>query len=69
MNFKENMTKEELSSYYENRLITNYKKIDKIINRLNDEIKEYNKSLDYSNNHDVNIALKYSLDVISEIKQ
>ena len=35
MNFKENMTKEELSSYYENRLITNYKKIDIIINRFN----------------------------------
>ena len=35
MNFKENMTKEELSSYYENRLITNYKKIAiKLINMV-----------------------------------
>ncbi len=69
MNFNDKMTKQELSDYYENRLITNAKKVSKMIERLNDEIKKYNKSLDYSNEHDINISLKYSLSRISEIKQ
>ena len=68
MNFNDKMTKKELSNYYENRLITSRKKIDKMIERLNNEIKEYNNSLDYSNSHDINIALKYSLDYLIEIK-
>ena len=68
MNFNDKMTKKELSNYYENRLITSRKKIDKMIERLNNEIKEYNNSLDYSNSHDTNIALKYSLDYLIETK-
>jgi uncharacterized FlaG/YvyC family protein len=68
MDFNDKMTKKELSNYYENRLIKSRKKVEKIIERLNDEIKEYNNSLDYSNSHDVNLALKYSLDYLSEIK-
>jgi hypothetical protein len=68
MNFNNEMTKKELTNYYENRLITSHKKIDKMIERLNNEIKQYNNSLDYSNSCDINIALKYSLDYLIEIK-
>jgi uncharacterized FlaG/YvyC family protein len=68
MNFNDNMNKKELSSYYENRLVTNRKKINQMIEELNDKIKEYNNSLEYSNSHDINIALKYSFDYLTEIK-
>ena len=68
MNFNDKMTKGELSNYYENRVISNLKKIEEMTYKLNNEIKEYNKSLDYSNDHDTNIALKYSLDYLTEIK-
>ena len=68
MNFNDKMTKNELSNYYENRVISNLRKIEEMTYRLNNEIREYNKSLDYSNEHDTNIALKYSLDYLTEIK-
>jgi len=68
MNFNENMNKKQLSSYYESRLVTNRKRIDKMIVKLNDEIKEYNKSLKYSKSDGINIGLKYSFDYLTEIK-
>jgi len=68
MNFKDNPSKKELANYHENRLLANRKRIDKMIEKLNNEIKEYNKSLDYANSNDVNIALKYSFDYLIEIK-
>ena len=68
MNFNDNLSNKEIINYCENRLITNRKKIDKIVEKLNNEIKEYNKSLQYSNDMDINIALKYSFDYLNEIK-
>tara|TARA_R100000149_G_C5815386_1_gene96914 strand:+ start:129 stop:344 length:216 start_codon:yes stop_codon:yes gene_type:complete len=68
MNLNDNMSNKEIINYCENRLITNRKKIDKIVEKLNNEIKEYNKSLQYSNDADINIALKYSFDYLNEIK-
>lgn len=68
MNFNDNMNKKQLSNYYESRLITNRKKIDKMIEKLNDEIKDYNKSLYYCNSQAFNIDLKYSFDYLNEIK-
>lgn len=68
MNFNDNLSNKEIINYCENRLITNRKKIDKILEKLNNEIKEYNKSLQYSNDMDINIALKYSFDYLNEIK-
>ena len=68
MNFNDNMSKKELINYYENRLLTNRKRIDKMIEKLNNEIKEYNNTLDNSNSDGFNIALKYSFDYLIEIK-
>ena len=67
MNLKSEMTKKELSEYYENRIMTSCKKIDKIINNLNEEIQIYNKTLKYVNKYDNTISLKYNLSKIKKI--
>lgn len=67
MNLKSEMTKKELSSYYENRIMTSCKKIDKIINNLNEQIQIYNKTLKYLNKYDNTISLKYNLSKIKKI--
>jgi len=67
MTLKGEMTKKELSEYYENRIMTSCKKIDKIINNLNKEIEIHNKTLKYVNKYDNTISLKYNLSKIKKI--
>ena len=67
MTLKGEMTKKELSEYYENRIMTSCKKIDKIINNLNKEIEIHNKTLKYVNKYDNAISLKYNLSKIKKI--
>ena len=67
MTLKGEMTKKELSEYYQNRIMTSCKKIDKIINNLNEEIQIYNKTLKYVNKYDNTISLKYNLSKIKKI--
>ena len=67
MKLKGEMTKKELSTYYENRIMTSCKKIDKIINNLNKEIEMYNKTLKYINECENSISLKYNLSKIKKI--
>jgi len=67
MTLKGEMTKKELSEYYENRIMTSCKKIDKIINNLNEEIQIHNNTLKYVNKYDNTISLKYNLSKIKKI--
>ena len=52
MNFKGNPTDKELASYYESRVWNSLKKIDKVINIVNEEIDRYNESLKYLKEYD-----------------
>ena len=45
MNFNGNPSNEELASYYESRAWNSLKKIDKVMNIVNEEIDRYNESL------------------------
>tara|TARA_R110002050_G_C8718631_1_gene496210 strand:+ start:463 stop:663 length:201 start_codon:yes stop_codon:yes gene_type:complete len=58
MNFNENPTDKELASYYESRAWNSLKKIDKVINIVNEEIDRYNESLKYLKGYDNDTQMK-----------
>jgi len=58
MNFNDTMTDKELVSYYESRAWNSHKKIEKVINVLNEEIDRYNESLKYLKGYDNDTHMK-----------
>tara|TARA_R110000744_G_scaffold198105_1_gene317316 strand:+ start:368 stop:568 length:201 start_codon:yes stop_codon:yes gene_type:complete len=58
MNFNGNPTDKELASYYESRAWNSLKKIDKVINIVNEEIDRYNESLKYLKGYDNDTQMK-----------
>ena len=58
MNFNGNPTDKELAAYYESRAWNSLKKIDKVINIVNEEIDRYNESLKYLKGYDNDTQMK-----------
>lgn len=58
MNFNENPTTKQLASYYESNAWNSYKKIEKVINILNEEIDRYNESVKYLKGYDNDTQMK-----------
>ena len=58
MNFNENPTTEQLASYYESNAWSSHKKIEKVINILNEEIDRYNESVKYLKEYDNDTQIK-----------
>jgi hypothetical protein len=58
MNFNGNPTDKELAKYYESRAWNSLKKIDKVINVLNEEIDRYNESLKHLKGYDNDTQMK-----------
>tara|TARA_R110000772_G_C13048260_1_gene413837 strand:+ start:229 stop:429 length:201 start_codon:yes stop_codon:yes gene_type:complete len=58
MNFNGNPTDKELAKYYESRAWNSLKKIDKVINIVNEEIDRYNESLKYLKGYDNDTQMK-----------
>mgnify|MGYP000571201371 CR=1 FL=1 len=58
MNFNDTMTDKELASYYESRAWNSRKKIEKVINVLNEEIDRYNESLKHLKGYDNDTHMK-----------
>ena len=58
MNFNGNPSNEELASYYESRVWNSLKKIDKVMNIVNEEIDRYNESLKHLKEYDNDTQMK-----------
>ena len=58
MNFNDTMTDKELIFYYERLAVNSHKKIEKVINVLNEEIDRYNESLKHLKGYDNSTQMK-----------
>jgi len=67
MNFNENPTTEQLAAYYESNAWNSHKKIEKVINRLNEEIDRYNESVKYLKRYDNDTQMKRMTKITSSI--